>query len=165
MILNTHMLEDIRELWGFRSFRARIFLAIFPTTIALVVGHFATDRQHPYDFFVEESYVEPPTGSRGQEMTINWKVKEHRVCPGIVERQLVDPKTDVLIAVYDPAPTDTRGAEDGWLRKTFRVPKDIQAGTLAYQAKLTYHCNWLQKLMPAIAIRYTIPRLTFYVEK
>jgi hypothetical protein len=140
-------------------------LAALPTTIALVVGHFATDRQHPYDFIVEESYVEPPTGERGHKMTINWRVKEHRLCPGTIERQLVDPATGVLIAVYDPAPADTVGSEGGWLRKSFMVPKDIQSGTLAYQSKLTYQCNWLQKLVPFLAIRYTTPRISFYVEK
>jgi len=164
-LTGIHLMSELKELWAVKSFRARIFLAILPTSIALVVGHFATDRQRPYDFHAEESFVIPPKGREGQEMTINWRVTHHRTCPGTVERQLVDPNTGVIVAAYDPAPADTNGGQDGWLRKTFRVPRDIQAGNIAYQSKLTYQCNWLQKFVPALAIRYLTPRIVFTVEK
>jgi hypothetical protein len=165
LLSGIHLFQDIKELWTFKSFRARIFLAAFPTIIAAVIGHFATDRQPPYDFHADQSYVVPPVGREGLEMTINWRVTHHRTCPGTIERQLVDPNTGVIVAIYDPAPADTNGGKNGWLRKTFRVPRDIPGGNIAYQSKLTYHCNWLQALVPALAIRYLTPRIIFYVEK
>lgn len=160
-----HVFREIRELWTFKSFRARIFLAVLPTTIALVMGHYAADRQHPYDFHLEDSYVEPPFGILGQEMSINWRVTRHRVCKGIVERRLIDPTTGVILARYEPTSANSAGGFDGWIRNRFRVPRDIPSGTIAYQSQLTYQCNWLQELVPAFAIRYSTPRINFYVEK
>lgn len=164
-LLNTHPLAAIKELWTEKSFRARIFLSVLPTSIALVVGHYAIDRQRPYDFHVEHSYVEPPRGFEGQEMTINWRITRHRTCPGTVERRLVDPNTGVIIASYEPTEANQHTIEDGWIRNKFRVPRDIPGGNIAYQSLLTYRCNWLQELLPALAIRYTTPRIIFYVEK
>lgn len=165
MFSNIHPLAELRELWSFKSFRARIFMAIVPTAIALVIGHFATDRHRPYDFHVRESYIIPPRGVEGQDMSVHWRVTQRRSCPGTVERQLVDPNTGVIVAAYNPEPAEEGMVTDGWLHKTFKVPRDIQAGNIAYQSKLTYQCNWLQVLMPALAIRYTTPRLIFTVEK
>jgi len=164
-LLNTHPLATIKELWTEKSFRARIFLSVLPTTVALVVGHYAIDRQRPYDFHLEQSYVEPPRGVEGQVMTINWRVTRHRSCPGTVERKLVDPDTGVIIAPYEATEANPSGGEDGWIRNTFRVPREIPGGNIAYQSMLTYRCNWLQELVPGLAIRYITPRIIFYVEK
>jgi hypothetical protein len=164
MLLHTHPLVALKELWNERSFRLRIFMSVLPTSIALVVGHYAIDRQRPYDFHLEQSYVEPPRGVEGQVMTINWRVTRHRTCPGTVERKLVDPNTGVIIAPYEPTEAST-SREEGWIRNTFRVPREIPGGNIAYQSMLTYRCNWLQELLPALAIRYTTPRIIFYVEK
>lgn len=161
-----HWVTDLKELWAFRSFRARIFLAVLPTTISLIIGHFAADRTRPYEFISEGSYIEPPAGRGGDQVTVNWHVKHNRTCNGNVERQLVDPVTDVILATYDPAPAAQNGVSVGsdYLRKVMLLPRGIQKGTIAYQAKLTYYCNWLQNLWPALAIRYTTPKLLFKIE-
>lgn len=168
MILpNYHPMETLRELWTFRSFRARIFLAILPTTLALITGHFALDRQRPYDFHEDGSYIEPPSGHGGDIVTVNWHVSHHRTCEGTVERQLVDPNNDVIIATYDPTPAALNGVRVGerHLRKSFALPHNMQPGTVAYQAKLSYQCNWLQELFPgAFSIRYTTPKILFKFE-
>jgi hypothetical protein len=162
------MMADLRELWTFKSFRARIFLAIIPTTIAMVVGFFALDRQPPYDFYTQEhgSNIEPPAGAAGDTVTVNWRVRFHRQCDGTVERQLVDPATDVILAAYAVAPAAQNGIKIGeeYLRKPLTLPNNIKRGTIAYQAKLTYQCNWLQRAWPFFAIRYTTPKLLFHLE-
>ena len=165
MQLSYHPFALFKELWTEKSFRARIFLSIFPTSIALAVGHFAIDRQPPYDFHLSQSYVEPPVGREGQEMTINWRVTRHRVCPGTVERRLIDPTTNVVIALYEPTEANAGLNFDGWIRNRFKVPRDIPGGNIAYQSLLVYRCNWLQELVPALAIKYTTPSIIFFVEK
>jgi hypothetical protein len=167
---DLHVMASLRELWTFNSFRARIFLAIVPTCLALVFGHYALDRQRPYDFYSQEqgSYIEPAAGRGGESVTVNWRVHYHRSCSGVVERQLIDPDTEVVIAVYDPQPAAVANGmdvADGYLRKQFALPRDIRPGTIAYHAKLTYTCNWLQKMWPAFAIKYATPKLLFIFER
>lgn len=168
IISDRHVMSDLKELWSFRSFRARIILAIFPTLIALIFSHFAADRQRPYDFHVDGSFILPPAAEGGDQITVHWKVTRHRQCEGIVERQLVDPRTDVIIASYDPAPAAVNGVPVGSdvLRKEFTLPLNLQKGEMAYQAKLTYTCNWLQKIFPnALGIKYVTPPLKFTVKE
>lgn len=170
MILSdSHIMSDLKELWTFKSFRARIFLAMLPTFIAIMFAHYAADRQHPYDFFVEGSYIEPPSGKAGDHITVYWKVTRHRACDGIIERRLVDPVTNVIIASYDPdSSTGGVGEEINprLLRKTILLPRNIQSGYIGYQARMTYACNWLQKALPrTFGIQYTTPQLLFLVEE
>jgi len=161
-------MSEIRELWGFKSFRARIVLAIFPTLVALIVGHFATDRERPYEFHLEGSFIVPPEAESGDQITVNWKVTRRRQCEGTVDRQLVDPRTEVIIANYDPAPAALNGVAVGTdiLRKTFTLPLNMQRGDVGYQAKLNYQCNWLQKIFPnALGIKYVTPLLKFTIRE
>lgn len=173
MILSGyHVMADLRELWTFKSFRARIFLAAFPTAIAFFFGHLASDRDRPYEFIKEKSYILPPSGRGGDTVTVVWRVNYTRTCPGFVERRLIDPQTDAIIAAYDPSPTansvtrvNTTDPPITELRKTFALPKVLQKGTIGYKAKLTYHCNWLQAVWPLFAIKYETPTLLFTVEE
>lgn len=170
MILSEiHIMSDLQELWSFKSFRLRIFMAIAPTLLAMIVGYFAMDRTRPYEFIVEESSIVPPSGKGGDQITVVWAVKETRraACPGIVERKLVDPQTNAIIAAYEPSLAALNGEPDGkFLRKTFLLPRGLQRGWIGYQADLTYTCNWLQVLFPgAFAIRYKTPKLLFNVEE
>lgn len=169
MILSDHhFMADIRELWAFKSFRLRIFMTILPTLLAIIVGYFAMDRERPYIFHKEGSAIIPPSGHGGDQITVVWKVTFNRQCSGLVERQLVDPDTGVIIGAYDPSPAAYNGVDVGgnYLRKTFALPKVLQKGWIGYQADLTYTCNWVQALFPgAFAIRYKTPRLLFKVEE
>lgn len=161
-------MADLRELWSLESFRARIFMAAIPTVFSVIVGYYALDRQPPYDFYGQDegSSIEPPTGAAGDVVTVNWRVRFHRSCVGTVERQLVDPESDVILAAYAIAPAAQNGIKIGeeYLRKPLTLPRDIKRGTIAYQARLTYQCNWLQRQWPFFAIRYTTPKLLFHLE-
>ena len=168
MILNdNHIMADVQELWTFRSFRARIFMAIVPTLFAVVFGYFAMDRTQPYIFHEDGSAIIPPSGHGGDQITVVWRVTYVRQCTGIVERLLTDPDTGVVIANYDPSPAALNGVDvgGGYLRKTFSLPKVLQKGWIGYHAKLTYTCNWLQRAFPeAFGIKYMTPKLLFKVE-
>lgn len=167
MILESHIMADIKELWSFKSFRARIFLAMFPTALALVFGFLAFDTTRPYVFHASESYIIPPSGKGGDQMTVFWKVTHNRTCPGIVQRTLVDPATDVILAVYDASPAAINGVDIGGnvLAKTFSLPRTLQKGVVGYQASLLYTCNWLQILFPdTFGIKYQTPKLLFTYE-
>jgi hypothetical protein len=166
VVTGHHAMSYLRELWQIESFRARIFFAIAPTIVAVAFGYLATDHMHPYDFIGEESSIIPPSGRGGDQVTVVWKVHHNRSCPGTVERQLVDPDTGAIIALYDLSPAALNGlpSGDGYLRKTFALPKNVQTGWIAYQAKLAYTCNWLQVIAPVFAVRYTTPKLLFKVE-
>lgn len=169
IIQNTHMLADLRELWSVKSFRARIFLAMLPTAIALIVGYYVTDAQRPYDFHKEGSFIEPPVGTGGDQVTVNWKVTFYRQCTGHLTRTLVDPNSGVLLAVYDTSPVASASgvfAANGYLRKTFTIPRSMPPGVIGYKAQLEYQCNWLQRMFPRpLSIRYETPMLLFKVER
>jgi len=168
ILSGQHIMSDLQELWSFRSFRARIFMAILPTAFAIGFGYLAMDNVHPYDFHQEESSIIPPSGHGGDVITVVWKVTHRRTCPGTVERQLVDPDTGVIIGAYDPSPAALNGEPVGqsYLRKTFALPKVLQKGWIGYAAKLVYTCNWLQSAFPdTFGIKYTTPTLYFKVEE
>jgi hypothetical protein len=168
LLSDIHIMSDIRELWSFRSFRLRIFMAIAPTLFAVIVGYFAMDRTRPYVFHEDGSAIIPPSGHGGDQITVVWRVTQFRTCPGTVERQLIDPDTSAVVANYDPSPAAINGVDvgGGYLRKTFALPRVIQKGWIEYQAKLNYQCNWLQAWFPnAFGIKYTTPKLLFKVEE
>ena len=166
MLVKTHFVADLRELWSFKSFRARVFFAILPTAVAIIFGALATDRTHPYDYFADGSFIKPSSGRGGDQVTVSWSVRQNRAeaCPGIVERVLVDPTTDVVLANYDPVIATPGPPVNGRINITFAMPRNIQPGMVGYRAKLTYTCNWLQALLPAFAIRYETPMLLFEVK-
>ncbi len=156
---------QVRELWGFESFRARVFFAIVPTLFAFVFGLLATDHVRPYDYISTGSYIEPASGKGGEQVIVHWRVVQNRVkqCPGLVERFLIDPVTDVVLAAYDPVLATPSPPVNGFLNVTFAMPRNMQAGVVGYRAKLIYTCNWLQGVFPAFAIRYSTPTLLFTV--
>jgi len=164
---DLHLVTNLRELWTLESFRARIFMAIVPTLGAVFFGYLIADTTPPYIFHKEGSYIVPPQGQGGDEMTVMWKVTHNRTCPGTVTRRLVDPVTDVVLAVYDPQPAALHGVKAGdMLVKTFLLPRTLQSGMVGYQAQLSYTCNWLQVRFPDLfGINYTTPKLLFRYEK
>lgn len=167
MILShTHVMDDLKELWEFKSFRMRVFFAIAPTLAAAAFGYLAIDRTRPYDYILAESYIQPPSGRGGDQVTVSWKVKVNRKpCPGTAQRVLVDPSTDIVVALYDPVLATQGPTVNDRLNITFSMPKNLHAGWVGYKAYLTYQCNWLQSLFPAWAIRYQTPTLLFRVEE
>jgi hypothetical protein len=159
-------MADLRELWGVKSFRARIFFAIVPTVMAMAFGALATDRTRPYDFILSESYIHPASGKGGTQVVVNWKVHSNRshVCPGTIERVIIDPETGVVLATYTPTMANSQMPLDGWIRNTFLMPHNMKPGVVGYRSKLAYTCNWFQALFPSFAIHYESPTLLFTIE-
>lgn len=166
ILANHHVLVDLRELWGFRSFRIRVFFAVVFAVVAGVLSFLMADTKQPFEFIEEGSYIVPPAGKAGEQMTVYWNGKRNRYCPGLVHRKLVDPNTGVVLAVYDPIPASfTDNTVAGMVVRNFTLPRTLQSGPVGYQVSLTFTCNWLQVLLPnTFAIRYNSPRLLFVFE-
>lgn len=142
-------------------FRAWLALSVLAAVIIGPVTYWAMDTQVPYDFLGDESFIIPQEATGNDQMLVKWKVRRHRTCPGLVWRELVDPRTNVVLAAYDPqaAAADTQ-LVDGFLNKTFTLPLKIQSGWIAYRSRLEYWCNPLQRVWP---LRYNTPVLYFKV--
>lgn len=168
IISSYHPLRAFRELWTLESFRARIFMAVLPTVLAIGFGYLVFDRTPPYIFHEKGSYIVPPAGVGGDQMTVMWSITHNRTCPGTVARKLVDPVTNVILAEYAPLPAAQDAVNIGGniLAKTFTLPRSLQTGMIGYQADLTYTCNWLQAWFPGtFGIKYSTPKLLFRYDK
>lgn len=164
-----HLVADVRELWEYKSFRARIFFAIIPTVFGVAFGSLALDRTMPYEYDASQSYIEPPSGKAGIQVTIVWRVRVHRHnCSGQIERRLFDVRTNAIIVQYDPVPiepTPVPTRDFTWLRRTILLPEKLPLGRLGYNANTMYACNWFQAVFPTFAIRHTTPTLFFDVKE
>lgn len=135
-----------------RTYRKTLGVAC---ALGLVFGACAfmyLDTVPPYEFDVSQSYIVPDPAEDGQQITVNWKVKENRICPGVNYRTLIDPKTRAVVATYDPVAALTRmEGEDlsgGYLRRTFLLPAGPLPAEMDYRARTCFSCNPLQRLYP-----------------
>lgn len=152
----------LRNLFQSNAFRALFIISLLVGLAATVITYWALDTQHPYDFVASESYVVPYTARGNDQMIVKWRVVAHRTCPGLIRRELIDPKTDVVLAVYDPQIAAPKyKLEDGYLNKVFMMPRSVQPGMVGYRSHLEYWCNPLQRLWP---LRYDTPTLLFEVK-
>jgi hypothetical protein len=153
------------DLMSSRAFRMQLFSGIALMLIAFPIGYFASDRKPPLVFDASESSIIPPSAQGGEQITVLWRVTElRRTCPGTVRRVLFDPDRGVQLAIYDTESSANLGAvQDGFLHKTFMLPKVIQKGEIGYRADLCYACNPLQRLIPALRICYSTPDLKFKI--
>lgn len=152
----------VTNLFGSAAFRALFIISLLVAITAGPLTYWLLDNQHPYYYIADESVIIPNEAQGNDQMLVKWKVRFNRVCPGLVRRQLFDPRTDVILAVYDPIPAelDPPPFREGFLNKTFLLPKQIQSGRIGYRVALEMWCNPLQRLWP---MRYDTPSLFFNV--
>lgn len=153
----------LHELWSVRVFRLNFIGGVILMLLASPIAYMAFDTQPPYTYIVNESVVLPPTAKGGEQVTVMWKVIFHRSCPGSSQRILFDPTTKVILASYDPSPAATTSSlKNGYLNRTFLLPKSMQPGWVGYRATISYQCNFLQRFWPLVT---TTPDLFFKVEE
>lgn len=132
--------------------------------LAAILGLFAymlADNQPPYTYFGDESYIIPQRASPGHQVSVHWKIKVNRLCPGAIVRTIVDARTGARTS-YDPTPAIvTIRPEDTSLDRTFMLPEGMGAGRKLYRANAEYVCNPLQRIWP---LKVQTPDLMFEVE-
>ena len=134
--------------------------------IACVTGwlaFMAADNQPPYEYDAANSYIVPSIANDGDQLTVRWKIKVNRICPGSNSRVLFDRQTGVVLASYDPTPAAVSASiKDGYLNRTFLLPRGaLPSGEIGYRATVCYQCNLLQKFVKPLCV--TTPELTFRV--
>lgn len=144
-------------------FRVLFFVSVIVTAALVPITYWALDNTRPYIFHASESYIIPTQASGNDQMIVSWKVNVNRQCDGLVRRELFDPRTEVLLTIYDaqPAHATPMPVGAGQFNRTFLLPRQIQTGRVGYRARLEYYCNPLQRIWP---IKYTTPDLFFEVK-
>lgn len=131
--------------------------------IGIILGALAfmsADTTPPYEYDVAESYVIPEQTQAGHQLTVHWKIKVNRICPGTIVRTIVDTKTGIRVS-YDPTPAaNTLETVDHELNRTFMLPTGIPPGAKWYYSDGDYACNLLQRFYP---LHVRTPRLPFTV--
>jgi hypothetical protein len=153
----------LANLFSSLTFRMLFFVSMIVTLALIPITYWALDNVRPYVFFPEESYIIPTAATGNDQMIVAWKVKVNRQCDGLVRRELFDPRTKVVLSVYDaqPAHVGDISEDHGYFNRTFLLPRSIQTGKIGYRARLEYYCNPLQRWWP---IRYSTPDLFFEVK-
>jgi hypothetical protein len=151
----------LQNLWQSWAFRALFFMSVAITFVVSPLVYWSLDTTQPFVYLTKDSDIIPDPAAGGQQVIVRWKVKWNRACPGIVRRQLFDPRTNVVLALYDPAPASLDRPPGDQLNKTFLLPHQMQNGRIGYRARLEYHCNPLQFVFPLI---FSTPDLYFTVE-
>lgn len=155
-----------KELLKEPMFRRQLFAGLVLMAMAAPITAWLFDNEHPVEFDGEKSLVIPNEASGGEQMLVLWKLKRppRKGCEGDVRRILVDPSTKTIITAYDrERSTAGETFSDGYLRKTFTLPKAMPRGWTIYKSDLCYTCNPLQRLFAAQRICYSTPELYFKV--
>lgn len=132
--------------------------------LAAILGLLAfmiADNQPPYTYFADGSYLIPERAAPGHQISVHWKIKVNRLCPGAIVRTVVDARTGARMS-YDPTPAMvTIQMGDSSLDRTFLLPQGMGPGRKLYRANAEYVCNPLQRIWP---LKVQTPDLFFDVE-
>lgn len=153
----------LANLFSSSTFRAMFFVSCLVAVILVPISYWAFDNLKPYTYYTEGSYILPTSAMGNDQMIVSWHVRVNRHCPGVVRRELFDPRVGgAILAMYDAqASIDTiDGLGDQQINRTFLLPRAMPPGRTAYRSKLEFWCNPLQRLWP---IRYETPALEFEV--
>lgn len=147
----------LANLFSSVAFRVFFSLSLLVAMILIPVTYWALDYQRPYMFILEGSRIVPTEANGNDQMIVSWNVRTARECDGSVRRELFDPHTQVVLALYDPQPSPKTSAP-----ATFLLPRQIQPGKIGYRARLEFWCNPLQRIWPIV---YYTPDLFFTVRQ
>lgn len=151
----------MKSLW--RELKWQCGIGLILAGLFAWVAFMAADNTPPYEYDIVESHVTPPVAIPGEQVTVKWKLaKVNRICNGWNRRVLFDPKTRVLLATWDPLPTALIDSiSEGYLMRTFTLPKDIPSGETGYRSNVCYECNLFQKFVKPLCV--ATPELLFQV--
>jgi hypothetical protein len=125
------------------------------------LGWMMLDRELPYAYFADESFVTPDPAPDGGRVTVDWRLRVNRLCPGSSLRTLTDVDTGRTVVTYDATPIiqSVRIADDH-LTRTFMLPRGLPP-RVGYRSLICFRCNVLQALFP---LCQSTPTLTFNVK-
>lgn len=133
----------------------------FAILIAGPLAYLLSDRTHPYEYLSGD--VLPPDPSTGSQISIHWRVRYNRFCPGWVQREITDRRGYVWFnvgsAVKQIAPV-TPGHEAD-IVNTMELPRQLGPGPATYRAYVSYRCNFLQSWVWPITV--STPALPFEI--
>lgn len=130
------------------------FVGILISLLLGTLAYMMADNQPPYTYDLEKSYIVPARAKDGDQIAVRWRLKNiNRICPGSNRRMLFDPQTKVILAAYDPTPAAVADSiKDGYLNRTFMLPKSMQSGRIGYRANVCYECNLYQKYVKPLCV-------------
>lgn len=118
------------------------------------LGYLLTDNELPYEW--TSGTVHPNPAVDGAQVTVCWKLKIRRFCPGTIQRQIIDARDEVHN--YDPVPAADKIDVADPFCVTFKLPLGLPAGETRYRVHAAYNCNAIQHFYP---IRGTTPEIPF----
>lgn len=125
-----------------------IILGFIAAALGAWLAVMLLDGIDPYEYDTDYSKVLPNPAKMGDTVTVEWKIKVNRICPGTTSRVLRDAKTNVVVAVYDEVPIATNiGYGDTKVIRTFPLPTGL-TGEVKYRSTLCFKCNFVQKFIP-----------------
>lgn len=135
-----------------------ILVAIF---IVGPLTYLLSDRGAPYEYLSGE--VLPPVPHVADQISIHWRVRVNRFCPGWVQRDITDKRGYVWRNTGGPVkiiPPVKQGAVVD-IVNTLDLPRQLGPQSASYQAHVCYRCNPLQRWWP---ICVSTPRLEFAIQ-
>lgn len=138
-----------------REYALKLVAVVAAVLFVGLPGFYAFDNEPPYTYL--DGTVFPDPAPEASQITVHWKLKVNRICPGAVQRQLID--SHGLAHSYDATPAAIAGSvRDGYLLRTFLLPQNMPRGLTKYRANVCYVCNPLQVFFPLCR---TTPEISF----
>lgn len=149
-------------------------LLLLPLGYMLYLGWF--DRQRPFE--ITSGVATPAIVRAGEDVEIQWRLKELRYCPTVRSMRALQSRVDPdwihvvgeLQPHYDP---DTpRPLTRPATSQPIRVPRNVpfepgaERTTLYWAVDVRAACNWFQELLPeSWWISFPLPRVPIEVER
>lgn len=121
-------------------------------------SYLMADNEPPYEW--KGGWVRPDPAPIGAQVTVCWKIRIKRFCPGLIYRQIIDSRE--IIHNYDPVPAAAQEDVLDPFCVTFKLPLDLPPGSAIYRVHADYYCNPIQHFWP---IKVTTPELKFNLEE
>lgn len=138
-----------------RESRALRFTIIMSALLLVGLPMFwALDNAPPYAW--KNGEVVPDPAPDGSQISVHWTLQINRICPGLIQRQIIDARDEVHN--YDPVPAADREDVSPEFWVTFKLPLGLPRGSAKYRVHATYACNPLQRFWP---IHVTTPEIAF----
>lgn len=147
--METMKRDKVRDTRGLR-FTIILFALLF---VALPM-YWVLDNAPPYAW--ESGEVVPDPAPDGSQVSVHWRLKIARICPGVIQRQIIDAREEVHN--YDPVLAAAREDVNPEFWVTFKLPLGLPLGISKYRVHASYACNPLQRWWP---IRVTTPEIPF----
>lgn len=118
------------------------------------IVYMAADREPPV--IRHSGEIVPPDPYPGGRISVVWHTTIKRVCPGLVQRRIVDSTG----TIWTLGMVEAEYGRSDELIRSFAIPFGIAWGEARYTATVQYRCNVLQDYWPIIvegpAVRFRV---------